>query len=167
SARSFTENDFVANLENTLKEYEMNPGNLEIEITESLAMGNFELTSSNLKQLRKMGVRITIDDFGTGYSSLSYLKRFPVNNLKIDRSFVRHCITNEHDASITRTIVSMAHSLNLKVIAEGVETDQQLSFLASLGCNAAQGYFIAQPMPAERLESWLEEKDLKKKVTVY
>jgi len=119
-----------------------------------------ELTGSNLKALKKLGVHITIDDFGTGYSSLSYLKRFPINSLKIDKSFVRHSITNPQDTGITRTIIAMAHALNLKVIAEGVETQQQLDFLTSLGCDAAQGFFIHAPMPAEELSVWLAEKKI-------
>ena len=166
SAKSFTETEFIPKLENILKENEMDPSFLEVEITESVAMGNLELTSDSLKQLKKMGVRITIDDFGTGYSSLSYLKSFPIHSLKIDRSFVRHCITNEQDASITRTIISMAHSLNYKVIAEGVETDQQFNFLSGLGCNAAQGFYISHPLPAENVGAWLEEKSFKKKLVV-
>ena len=162
-AKNFTEDEFIPQLAQILEEYNMEPSCLEMEITETMAMENLEQSSLNLKQLKKMGVRVSIDDFGTGYSSLSYLKRFPISSLKIDRSFVRQCIANDQDASIVRAIISMAHSLNLKVIAEGVETDQQLNFLASLGCNGAQGFYIAHPMPEEKLSVWLEEKHFKKK----
>jgi diguanylate cyclase (GGDEF)-like protein/PAS domain S-box-containing protein len=147
-----------------LKDCGGNASNLEFEISESVAMGNFELTRNNLKELKKLGVRIAIDDFGTGYSSLSYLKRFPINTLKIDKSFIRHCITDAQDMSITKTIIAMAHTLHLKVVAEGVETLQQLELLESLGCDFAQGYYISQPIPPAELVIWLEEKSLKKKV---
>ncbi len=160
SAQSFADSEFLEQLARILQESAMDAGNLEVEITESVAMSNLETTSHNLKQLKKMGVRISIDDFGTGYSSLSYLKRFPIHNLKIDRSFVRQCIVNEQDAGIVRTIVSMARTLNLKVIAEGVETDQQFNFLAGLGCDAAQGYYISPPMAPEAVAGWLEAKKL-------
>ena len=164
SAQSFAENNFIPELAAAFAEYEMEPDCLEIEITESAAMGNLELAAFNLKQLKKMGIHITIDDFGTGYSSLAYLKRFPVHNLKIDRTFVRNCITNQQDAGIVRTIISMAHNLNLKVVAEGIETDQQLNFLKSMGCNLAQGFYISHPLPAQQLVAWLEEKIPNKKV---
>jgi diguanylate cyclase (GGDEF)-like protein/PAS domain S-box-containing protein len=160
SAQSFTEGGFIENFSSVLEKCGVEPGNLEIEITETVAMSDLETTAENLKQLKKMGVRISIDDFGTGYSSLSYLKRFPIHSLKIDRSFVRQCIVNEQDAGIVRTIVSMAHTLNLKVIAEGVETDQQFNFLTGLGCDAAQGYYISQPLPPEALTGWLEARKL-------
>jgi len=163
SAKSFAEEEFISQLGAFLEEFSCQPDALEIEITESLAMGNLELSEFHLRELKKMGVKITIDDFGTGYSSFNYLKRFPFHNLKIDRSFIRHCITNEHDAGITRAIISMAHSMSIKVVAEGVETDQQLNFLSGLGCDAAQGFFIAKPMKAEEVGKWLEDRGLKKK----
>lgn len=159
SAQEFSEANFVSNVESILSENNVRAENFEIEITETVAMNNLELTGSNLKAFKKMGFKINIDDFGTGYSSLSYLKSFRVHSLKIDRSFVRHCITNPQDTSIVRTIVSMAHNLNLKVIAEGIEDDQQLDFLASLGCDAAQGFYIGKPMPAEELPLWLHKKN--------
>ena len=154
SAQQFSEPEFVAGVAAILAETGLQGGCLELEITESLAMGNLELTSLNLQSLKKLGVKITIDDFGTGYSSLNYLKRFPINGLKIDKSFVRHCITNPSDTSITQTIAAMAKTLNLKVTAEGVEESQQLDFLRNLGCDAAQGFFIAEPMPAKNFPRW-------------
>lgn len=154
SAQHFSQPEFVSGVANVLTETGAQPHELELEIIESLAMDNLELTSMNLDALKKLGVHITIDDFGTGYSSLNYLKKFPIHGLKIDKSFVRHCITNSSDTSITRTIVAMAQTLNLKVVAEGVEDAQQMSFLRSLGCDAAQGFFIAKPMPTEEFPVW-------------
>jgi diguanylate cyclase (GGDEF)-like protein/PAS domain S-box-containing protein len=162
SAQQFSEPNFVSNLVEIISECNIEPENLEIEITESLSMSNLELTGANLKELKTLGFKITIDDFGTGYSSLAYLKRFPINSLKIDRSFIRGSIINEQDTSITRTIISMAHNLNLKSVAEGVETKQQLEFLQSLGCDYAQGFYIGHPMPAEKLPDWIEEFKAKK-----
>ena len=158
SAQQFAQPDFISKLQTCLKKSGLDGEQLEMEITESLAMTDLEMALVSLKTLKKMGIYITIDDFGTGYSSLNYLKHFPIHSLKIDRSFVRQCITSSQDASIVRTIVAMAHNLNLKVIAEGVETDQQLGFLKSVGCNAAQGFCIARPMPAEQIPVWLVGK---------
>lgn len=158
SAQQFSESNFIPQLDHLAKTLDLDLFSLDLEITETLAMSNLELTTYNLKSLKKMGIHITLDDFGTGYSSLSYLKRFPINNLKIDKSFVRQCITNEQDASIIRTIIAIAHNLDMKVIAEGVETDQQLKFLENLNCNAAQGFLINRPMPAENIPVWFEER---------
>ena len=157
SAQQFSEPEFVTAVAEILAATGLEGSDLELEITESLAMGNLELTNQNLKALKHLGVHITIDDFGTGYSSLNYLKRFPIHGLKIDKSFVRNCITNPADTSITKTIIAMAQTLNLKVVAEGVEGLQQLDFLKSLGCDGAQGFFVSQPMPAENFPSWLQE----------
>jgi len=162
SAQQFNEVDFISKLTTLLHDCNMPGRSLELEITESVAMLDLERTISNLKQLKKIGTRISIDDFGTGYSSLSYLKRFPVHNLKIDRSFVKHCITSEQDASIIRTIISMAHNLNMRVTAEGVETEQQQNFLASLGCNEAQGFLIHPPMPVEEVSLWIKNRNSQK-----
>ncbi len=162
SAQQFSEPEFVAEVANTLAETGLEANCLEMEITESLAMGDLELTRVNLKALKNLGVQITIDDFGTGYSSLNYLKRFPIHGLKIDKSFVRHCITSAPDTSITKTIIAMAQTLNLQVTAEGVEEGQQMVFLQSLGCDAAQGFLIAKPMSAEDFPEWMEIKYPKK-----
>jgi diguanylate cyclase (GGDEF)-like protein/PAS domain S-box-containing protein len=154
SAQQFSEPEFVSGVAGVLTETGLDGNCLEVEITESLAMGNLELTSQNLKALKKLGVHITIDDFGTGYSSLNYLKSFPIQGLKIDKSFIRHCITHPSDTSITKAIIAMAQALNLKVVAEGVEEQQQLDFLTSLGCDGAQGFLIAKPMTPEDLPAW-------------
>jgi EAL domain-containing protein (putative c-di-GMP-specific phosphodiesterase class I) len=106
-----------------------------------------------------MGINISVDDFGTGYSSLSYLKRFPLNSLKIDRSFIRDIPENGDDVTITSAIIAMAHQLNLGVVAEGVETQQQLEFLHQQGCEMCQGYFFSKPLPAEQFEAMLCEND--------
>jgi EAL domain-containing protein (putative c-di-GMP-specific phosphodiesterase class I) len=121
---------------------------LQLEITESAAMQDFEMTTYIINELHHMGVKIAIDDFGTSYSSLGYLKRFPVSSIKIDQSFIRDIITDADDASITTAIIAMGHILNLKVVAEGVETEEQLAFLAKQECDEVQGYLFAHPMPA-------------------
>lgn len=156
SARQFAEIELVDTIESVLAETSLPSSALELEITESVAMENISRTSSKLNDLKQQGISIAIDDFGTGYSSLSYLKRFPVHKLKIDKSFVKHAITDSQDSTIIRAIISMGHSLGLKVCAEGVEDDQQLALLASMGCDIAQGYLISKPLPEDQLLLWLE-----------
>lgn len=156
SSRQFSESSFVDTIATILEQTELRAEFLELEITESIAMQNVDRTDVKLRELRKMGVILTIDDFGTGYSSLSYLKRFPLSNLKIDKLFVRHCIVNEQDSAIIRTIISMAHNLNIRVTAEGVETEQQLNFLTRLKCHYLQGYFISHPTAAAETTEWLK-----------
>jgi predicted signal transduction protein with EAL and GGDEF domain len=124
---------------------------LEIEVTESMVMRNADWAATLLGRLKDMGVRITVDDFGTGYSSLSYLKRFPIDCVKIDRSFIRDLPDDPDDAAITRGIVAMAHSLRMAVVAEGVETEEQLRFLRELGCDEVQGFVLSRPVDAHEL----------------
>jgi len=131
---------------------------LELEVTESVVMKDLEGTISTLNKLHAMGVRLSIDDFGTGYSSLSYLKRFPINTLKIDQSFVRDITTDADDAAIASTIVTLGHSLKLRVIAEGVETAQQLALLREMKCDEMQGYYFSKPLEAAELEKLLREE---------
>ena len=128
---------------------------LELEVTESLLLSNADMTSSVLRELKGMGLKLAIDDFGTGYSSLSYLKQFPFSKLKIDRSFIRDVAVNSDDAAITTAIISMAKSLSLKVIAEGVENEAQMSFLRKLGCEEIQGYYFSKPLTAEEISTKL------------
>ncbi|MFQ5487707.1 MAG: EAL domain-containing protein, partial [Gammaproteobacteria bacterium] len=128
---------------------------LELEITEGVLMQQDQVTMVNLRALQHMGVRLSIDDFGTGYSSLSYLKRFPISTLKIDRSFIRDLAHDPEDAAIVRAIIAMAQSLKLEIIAEGVETEQQLAFLNAQGCDAVQGYLFSAPLAADELGKYL------------
>jgi EAL domain-containing protein (putative c-di-GMP-specific phosphodiesterase class I) len=129
---------------------------LELEITEDAIMSNINESVQTLKQLNELGTQLAIDDFGTGYSSLSYLTKFPIHYLKIDKSFVREAPSNKSVNSIISATVAMAHSLKLKVIAEGVETKAQLEFLKSLGCDIVQGYLISKPLPARDYIQLLE-----------
>jgi EAL domain-containing protein (putative c-di-GMP-specific phosphodiesterase class I) len=132
------------------------PGSLELEITESVLMHNAQATVEMLEQLNRMGLKLAVDDFGTGYSSLSYLKRFPIDTLKIDQSFVRDVTTDADDASLVTAIIAMGHALQLNVIAEGVETPEQLDFLIRHGCDGMQGYLFSRPLPAEEITRLLQ-----------
>ena len=125
---------------------------LELEITESTIMEEPEQVIATLAKLRAMGLSLAIDDFGTGYSSLNYLKRFPVDVIKIDRSFVVDIVTKQVDADIVKTIIDLAHVLNVSVVAEGVETELQRAFLKKQGCDIAQGYYLSRPIPVEKIE---------------
>ncbi len=149
SSRQFDDNKLYDTVTGALTSSGLDPIWLELEITESLVMRNADYTFEVLQRIRDMGVHVSIDDFGTGYSSLSYLKRFPVNSLKVDRSFIRDVPQDSDDVAITQAIIAMAHSLGLKVIAEGVETEEQLDFLRKLKCDQVQGYLFSEPIPAE------------------
>lgn len=149
SPRQFQQGDLAATVMEILDQTGLEPKYLELELTEGALVQNFDATTAALRRLKEMGVRISIDDFGTGYSSLNYLKRFPVNTVKIDQSFVRNINTNPDDAAIAGAVVAMAHNLKLSVTAEGVETLEQLEFLKSLNCDRMQGYFVSEPVPAD------------------
>ncbi|MGA7936770.1 MAG: EAL domain-containing protein [Kovacikia sp.] len=155
SARQFKQDNLVETIAQVLQETNLTPDALVLELTETSVMENVETTVMILEELKQKGVHISIDDFGTGYSSLNYLKRFPIDTLKIDRSFVREITTNANDAAIAKAIIAMAQSLQLKVIAEGVETEEQSNFLRQNGCNAMQGYLFSRPVPAEEFEQLL------------
>jgi diguanylate cyclase (GGDEF)-like protein/PAS domain S-box-containing protein len=151
SAVQFRQEGFRDVVDRVLRETGLAPHYLELELTESVLLTNADVMLSVLRDLRAMGVRLDIDDFGTGYSSLSYLRQFPVSKLKIDRSFVQHVAENPDDAAITGAIISMARSLNLKVIAEGVETEEQMAFLRAHQCDEIQGYYFSKPLEADVL----------------
>lgn len=157
SARQFKQPNLVQMIAKTLKETDLDANYLELELTESLLIENVQQTITVLQQLHDMGIVLSLDDFGTGYSSLSYLKRFPIDILKIDQSFVRDIVFDSDDAAITEAIISLAHSLRLGVIAEGVETQEQLDYLQANGCNEIQGYYFSRPLPADVLTKLLEE----------
>ncbi|MEK6375025.1 MAG: EAL domain-containing protein [Acidobacteriota bacterium] len=160
SARQFKDHSLVENVATALREAGLEPRCLELEITESVAMENVELTFAVLTALRSTGVRIAIDDFGTGHSSLGYLKRFPIDALKIDRHFVEDLPDGFEDAAIVRAVVQLAHGLDLRVVAEGVETQQQLDFLQHHACREMQGYHFSYPVPAGEFERLLESATL-------
>ncbi len=149
--------DLVERVRQVLVETELPPQFLELEITEGSAMQNPELSARTLVELKKLGLRISLDDFGTGHSSLSYLKRFPIDTLKIDQSFVRDIITDPDTAAIVSAIIAMTHSLRLKVIAEGVEYAEQANLLKEYGCDQMQGFFVKAPVPAAELQRMLVE----------
>jgi diguanylate cyclase (GGDEF)-like protein len=158
SAKQFHRQDICEMVTRVLHEHGVDPRWLELEITESAAMHNAEETIVTLRALKALGTRITIDDFGTGYSSLNYLKRFPIDSLKIDRSFVVDLPDDEEDASIARAVITMAHALRLTVVAEGVETESQVAFFSADGCDEIQGYYLSPPLPAERCTQVLCEQ---------
>ena len=156
SAIEFSAKDFLENIRATLADTGWEPGYLELELTESVLMRDAESANSVLHALAHLGVKLAVDDFGTGYSSLSYLRQFPINTLKIDQSFVNQITTNPNDATIVSAVISMAKSLKLCVIAEGVETAEQYAFLLALHCDEGQGYYFGRPMAAEALATLLQ-----------
>jgi len=151
SGQQFMKNELLENVTGILKESGIDPGLLELELTEGVLMAHTEKTIKTLQALKGMGVRLAIDDFGTGFSSLSYLKRFPLDVLKIDRTFIKDITTDPDDAAITVATIEMAHTLKLQVIAEGVETQPQLDFLTRNGCDLYQGYLFSRPVPPEEI----------------
>ncbi len=157
SAGQFQQEQLVSQLAEILKSTGLAPNTLELEITESMVMQDPEQAVKLMESLREMGVRLTIDDFGTGYSSLGYLKRFPIDSLKVDRSFVRDLPHNADDIAITRAVIAMAHSLEVKVIAEGVENQEQLDLLRAEGCDEYQGYLCSRPLNEADLVSFIRE----------
>ncbi len=158
SARQFHQLNLAEMVAAVLKEMDLEPQWLELEITESTAMRDVDFTIKMLNTFREMGVHVSIDDFGTGYSSLSYLRRFPIDAVKIDRSFVRDVTVDPDDAAIVSAVIGLAHSMNLRAIAEGVETEQQLAFLREQQCHEAQGYLFSRPVPAEAFEKILAKR---------
>ena len=147
SGAQFQQSDLVAYTQKVLTETKVPPELVELEVTESAFMDDIEHTIQTLRELHALGIELAIDDFGTGYSSLSYLRQFPIDRLKIDQSFIRNALNDNNDASITRTIITLGRSLNLKVIAEGVETREHQDFLIAEGCDEVQGFRYSKPIP--------------------
>jgi EAL domain-containing protein (putative c-di-GMP-specific phosphodiesterase class I) len=155
SPRQFRDKSLVSSVADAIAEAGVASNQIELELTESLVMGSADRFEAGLRELKGLGLSLAVDDFGTGYSSLNYLKRFPIDRLKIDQSFVRGLETDSDDAAIARTVIALARSLKLKVTAEGVETFGQLEFLRLHGCDEIQGYYVAQPMPAPEFERFV------------
>jgi diguanylate cyclase (GGDEF)-like protein/PAS domain S-box-containing protein len=156
SSVEFRSDDFLEGVKNILKDTGLEPRYLELELTESVLMRHVEFTAPALQKLKAMGVRLAIDDFGTGYSSLSYLKQFPIDTLKVDQSFMREIAAETDDATIVNAVINMSRGLKHRVIAEGVETTQQVGFLQAHGCDEAQGYYFSRPVPAAQFAKLLE-----------
>jgi diguanylate cyclase (GGDEF)-like protein len=163
SPLQFRQANFVKKVNAALKEYSLDATYLEIELTEATLMSNAETSVALLEELSELGVVVAIDDFGTGYSSMSYLQRFPIDKLKIDRSFISDVASNAGDASIVRAIISLAHGLRLKVIAEGVESEEQLSILRRMGCDQYQGFFHSTAVPAAEIERFARNDNARSK----
>jgi EAL domain-containing protein (putative c-di-GMP-specific phosphodiesterase class I) len=159
SGKHFSEGDLVAQIKAVLAETAIDPVDLKLEVTESAVMENAEQAILTLKQIRETGVRISIDDFGTGYSSLSYLHRFPIDVLKIDRSFVSTMEDGSENGEIVRTVIALAKTLNLNVVAEGIESIHQLHQLRILGCEFGQGYLFSRPLPAQEIRRLLDDNN--------
>jgi diguanylate cyclase len=156
SVVEFRNQNFLESVRAILKETRLDPRCLELELTESVLMHHAETTTNVLRQFKAMGVQLAVDDFGTGYSSLSYLRRFPIDALKIDHSFVREITSNPDDATIVSAVISMGKSLKQRVIAEGVETREQLAFLRHQQCDEGQGYYFSRPVPPQQFAMLLE-----------
>jgi EAL domain-containing protein (putative c-di-GMP-specific phosphodiesterase class I) len=166
SVRQFTQKTLLSDVARTIAQSGLTPDCLELEITESLVMTNPEHATETLHKLKAMGITLSIDDFGTGYSSLAYLKRFPIDCVKIDRSFIKDIPAEADDMAITKGIIALGHSLRLKVIAEGVETKEQQDFLRSNGCDEMQGFLFSKPLPAEEVTALLKSHSQKPNLNV-
>lgn len=157
SGAQFFQSDLIGHTKNVLKKSGVKPSNVELEVTESVFMDDMDIAINTLNELHKLGVELAIDDFGTGYSSLSYLRQFNIDRLKIDQSFIRNALTNNDDAAITRTIITLGHSLNLKVIAEGVETTEHEQFLMNEGCDEVQGFKYSKAIAKDEFWKFITE----------
>ena len=157
SARQFRDQHLIHSIETILQETGFPAELLELEVTESMLMEDSDSSQATLSRIKLLGIHISVDDFGTGYSSLAYLKRFPLDSLKIDRSFVHDLGVDPDDTAIVQAVIALAHSLRLSVVAEGVETIEQLRFLRAAHCEHAQGFHINRPMPAADFAAWLAQ----------
>jgi len=167
SPKQFRQADFVEQVQSLVQHHAINPKLLKLELTEGMLLDNIEDTIATMNALRDIDVRFSLDDFGTGYSSLQYLKQLPLDQIKIDQSFVHDIATNGSDAAIVLTIVAMAHSLNMDVIAEGVETEEQRQLLINMGCSDFQGYLFGKPVPIGQFEALLKQSNIIEAVKVY
>ncbi|MGK7889668.1 MAG: EAL domain-containing protein, partial [Leptolyngbyaceae cyanobacterium] len=158
SGRQFTQPDLVQNIKTILDQTGLEGKYLKLELTESILMDDVDAVIDTLNQMKQLDLQVSIDDFGTGYSSLSYLHRFPINTLKVDRSFVMHIDEMGEDHAIVETIITLGHHLGMDVIAEGIETAEQAQKLKDLQCEYGQGYFFAKPMPADEIETLLAKE---------
>ena len=161
SGMQIHEEDFIDTVWSALKESKATRNYLEFEITESILMDNSELVSRNINQLKSLGIHLAIDDFGTGFSSMGYLKSFPISKLKIDKSFISGLPHSDKDTAITQAVIAMSHSLNIKVVAEGVEHDSQVDLLREFNCDLLQGYYYAKPMPFDDLFKLVNSSKIK------
>ncbi len=158
TAVEFQAPDFISNIQTLLIKYEIPPIYLELEVTESVVITDIDLVMNTIVVLQNMGIKVSIDDFGTGYSSLAYLRQLPIDKIKIDRSFIQEVASNDSDLTIVKTMVELSHGLGKRVLAEGVETQQQLQLLRNIGCDAVQGYFISKPICEEEFTKYLKRK---------
>jgi EAL domain-containing protein (putative c-di-GMP-specific phosphodiesterase class I) len=159
SAIQFRQGNLIEDVRRALISSKLDPRLLELELTESILIEDAEKVVEMIHQLKRLGVKLSIDDFGTGYSSMAYLKRFVVNKLKIDQSFINGILSNDHDAAIVRTIINLAHSLGMTAIAEGVETREVLDALELMGCDQIQGYYFAKPVSAADFEIFIRSEN--------
>jgi EAL domain-containing protein (putative c-di-GMP-specific phosphodiesterase class I) len=158
TAVEFQDEKLVSNMQALLLEHKVPSKYIELEITENVVMTDIDRAMDNIVKLQSMGIKVSIDDFGTGYSSLAYLRELPIDKIKIDRSFIQEVASNDSDLTIVRSMIELSHGLGKRVLAEGVETKEQLNLLRHLGCDAVQGYFIDKPLPEEELIRYLERK---------
>jgi len=159
STKQFRQHDFVTQVGNALRDYRVMPSRLKLELTESVVLNDVTDVVTKMYALKALGVRLSLDDFGTGYSSLAYLKNLPLDQIKIDQSFVRGVATDQNDAVMVKTIIDLAHNFGLNVIAEGVETQSQLDFLKQNNCMAYQGYLFSKPVPVAQFDALLRQGD--------
>ncbi|MFT4978742.1 MAG: EAL domain-containing protein (putative c-di-GMP-specific phosphodiesterase class I), partial [Myxococcota bacterium] len=161
SARQFSDDQLMKRIETVLEETGFPAKQLELEVTESMVIDNIDSAIQTMRHIREMGIEIAIDDFGTGQSSLSYLHRFPINSLKIDRAFIRDLSGEQEDSPIADMVIALGRALKLRVVAEGVETTEQLSYLCQAGCDELQGYLISRPLPIDRLATFVVDHERK------
>lgn len=157
STVQFRQKDFIERLTNTIQNCQIGMSAVQIEVTETALVDNIEHAIDALARLRSMGIKIALDDFGTGYSSLNYLSRLPIHKIKVDKSFVQRIETDTASRAITEAVIALGRTLNLEIVAEGIETADVLQYLKRHGCGQAQGYYVAKPLPAESFAAWYRD----------